>query len=107
MANINNDFFSVFRKNKFLAVFRDFFADVSKKRKTRYLKNGCINFLDFSIVLVTANMNNEFFSVLRKNRFLAVFREFFADVSKNFKTRYLKNRSSDEAHLLTQVSYNK
>ena len=52
-------------------------------------------------------MNNEIFSVLRKNQFLAVFRDFFADVSKNFKTRYLKNRSSDEAHLLTQVSYNK
>ena len=53
-----------------------------------------------------ANMNNEIFSVLRKNQFLAVFRRFFADVSKNFKTRYLKNRLSDEAHLLTQVSYN-
>ena len=52
-----------------------------------------------------ANMNNKFFSVLRKNQFLAVFRDFFADVSKNFKTRYLKNRLSDEAHLLTQVSY--
>ena len=51
-----------------------------------------------------ANMNNEIFFVLRKNQFLAVFREFFADVSKNFKTRYLKNRSSDEAHLLTQNS---
>ena len=50
-------------------------------------------------------MNNEFFSVLRKNQFLAVFRDFFADVSKKFKTRYLKNRASDEAHLLTQVSY--
>ena len=53
-----------------------------------------------------ANMNNEIFFVLRKNQFLTVFRHFFADVSKNFKTRYLKNRSSDEAHLLTQVSYN-
>ena len=52
-----------------------------------------------------ANMNNEIFSVLRKKQFLAVFHEFFADVSKNVKTRYLKNRSSDEAHLLTQVSY--
>ena len=52
-------------------------------------------------------MNNEIFSVLRKNKFLAVFCDFFADVSKNFKTRYLKNRLSDEAHLLTQVSYNK
>ena len=54
-----------------------------------------------------ANMNNEIVSVLRENQFLAVFHEFFADFSKNFKTRYLKNRSSDEAHLLTQVSYNK
>ena len=53
-----------------------------------------------------ANMNNEIFSVFRKNQFLAVFHDFFADVSKNFKTRYLKNRSSDEAHLLTEVSYN-
>ena len=52
-------------------------------------------------------MNNEIFSVLSKNQFLAVFRDFFADVSKNFKTRYLKNRSSNEAHLLTQVSYSK
>ena len=54
-----------------------------------------------------ANMNNEIFFVLRKNQFLAVFHDFFADVSKNFKTRYLKNRFFDEAHLLTQVSYNK
>ena len=52
-------------------------------------------------------MNNEIFSVLRKNQFLALFREFVADVSKNLKMQYLKNRSSDEAHLLTQVSYNK
>ena len=51
-------------------------------------------------------MNNEIFSVFRKNQFLAVICDFFADVSKNFKTRYLKNRS-DGAHLLTQVSYNK
>ena len=38
--------------------------------------------------------------------FFAVFCDFFADVSKNFKTRYLKNCASDEAHLLTQVFYN-
>ena len=63
--------------------------------------------MGFCIVLVMANMNNQFFSVLRENQFLAVFRDFFADVSKNFKTRYLKIRSSDEAHLLTEVSYNK
>ena len=61
----------------------------------------------FSIVLVMANMNNEIFSVLRENQFLAVFCDFFADVSKNFKTRYLKNRCSNEAHLLTQVYYSK
>ena len=54
-----------------------------------------------------ANMNNEIFSVLRKNQFLAVFRDFFADVSKNFKTRYLKNRSFGEAHLLTQCCHTK
>ena len=54
-----------------------------------------------------ANMNNQIFAVLRENQFLAVFRDFFADVSKKIKTRYLKNRASDEAHLLTQVSYNK
>ena len=63
--------------------------------------------MDFFIVLVMANMNNEIFPVLRKNQFLAVFCNFFADVSKNFKTRYLKNRSSDEAPLLTQVYYSK
>ncbi len=53
-----------------------------------------------------ANMNNQIFSVFRKNQFLAVFRDFFDDVRKKIKTRYLKNRASDEAHLLTQVSYN-
>ena len=47
MANMNNEIFPVLRKNQYLAVLRNFFADVSKKRKTRYLKNGCINFLDF------------------------------------------------------------
>ena len=44
---MNNEIFPVLRKNQYLAVLRNFFADVSKKRKTRYLKNGCINFLDF------------------------------------------------------------
>ena len=62
--------------------------------------------MDFLIVLVMSNMNNEIFSVLRENQFLAVFCDFFADVSKNFKTWYLKNYAPDEAHLLTQVSYN-
>ena len=52
-------------------------------------------------------MNNEIFSVLRENQFLAVFRDFFADVSKNFKTQYLKNRSFDEAHLLTKCCHTK
>ena len=47
MANMNNEIFAVLRKNQFLAIFRDFFAGVSKKRKQRYLKNGCTNFLDF------------------------------------------------------------
>ena len=44
---MNNEIFAVLRKNQFLAVFRDFFADISKKRKQRYLENGGTNFLDF------------------------------------------------------------
>ena len=44
---MNNEIFPVLHKNQYLAVLRNFFADVSKKRKTRYLKNGCTNFLDF------------------------------------------------------------
>ena len=47
MADMNNEIFSILRKNQYLAVLRNFFADVSKKRKTRYLKNGCTDFLDF------------------------------------------------------------
>ena len=41
--------------------------------------------LGFCIVLVMANMNNQIFFVFRKNQFLAVFREFFANVSKKFQ----------------------
>ena len=47
MANMNNEIFPVLRKNQYLAVLRNFFADVSKKRKTQYLKNDCTDFLDF------------------------------------------------------------
>ena len=47
MANMNNEIFPVLRKNQYLAVLRNFFADVSKKRKTRYLKNDCTDFLVF------------------------------------------------------------
>ena len=53
MADMNNEFFFVLRKNNFLAVFfSPFFADVSKKRKTRYLKNNCSDFLDFFLQIL-------------------------------------------------------
>ena len=52
-----------------------------------------------------ANMNNQIFSVLRENQFLAVFRDFFADVSKIFACSFLGNGSTDFAEIFTQVSY--
>ena len=70
---MNNDIFSDFQNIQFFTPIFAFFADVSKKRKTRYLENGSIDFLDFfytSLLLIErANLKLQFDIVLQHNVF--------------------------------------